>query len=284
MNKDPRIRDVWQKRSFKSLLSTSQRDAVVIVGYSDDEGVRNNNGRAGAKFGPERILHYLGKLVLHSPQPKIFVLSDSIPKVSLKKRHEIAESRLYELFKRSYRVLTLGGGHDYAYPDASAFFRSTSSKVLNIDAHLDVREVAKAINSGTAFRRFSERFGGRHIIQWGLQAQCNSSENIRWAKDQKMKCLSYLKPWPKLSPATGLSICLDAFAGIRGVSAPSFIGPSPSVGIEIVRYYSKQTRWAGIYESAPKLDPLTEDSARLGALLAYHFIYRGRIDEGNFFQ
>jgi formiminoglutamase len=282
MNQDLRLRDVWQSRSLRQLLSRVEQDAIVITPYSDDEGVRNNKGRPGARLGPERIIHYLGRLVVHPPQPRVFILTDKIPRRSLAERHEIAETRFFQLIQKSYRIVSLGGGHDYAYPDASAFFRKTKNRILNVDAHLDVREQTSKINSGTAFRRFSERFGGRYIIQWGLQVHCNSRQHLQWAKSKKMKCLSYRQPWPKSKEALGLSICLDAFQGIRGVSAPSLLGPLPEVGLDIVRYYANRSRWLGIYESAPKLDPVTEDSARLGALLAYHFIMRGKLYQGEF--
>ena len=74
---------------------------------------------------------------------------------------------------------------------------------------------------------------------------------------------------PQIEGKVGLSIDLDAFEGIRGVSAPAMVGLKTTQGLHAVDHYSAHAPWLGIYECAPKYDPVNEDSARFGALLIF---------------
>ena len=272
---DLRLEDHWKTLSLKSLLSQSQPEGVVIISYPDDQGIRLNNGRPGAKDGPKRILFYLGRLVYQgSRTPKIFILKENLRSSSLAKRHEEAEIRMKALLKKGYRVLTLGGGHDYGYPDAAAYAEIIRGSVLNMDAHLDVRPVIKnKFNSGTPFYRFVERFGGYTLIEWGIQDQCNAIAHKEYAKNKGVRIYDEESPCPNISGLVGLSVCLDAFQGIRGVSAPVMTGLSIREGLKAAKALSTRSHWMGIYECAPRYDPLHEDSARLGANFAYRFIH-----------
>jgi formiminoglutamase len=271
---DPRLSNHWKTCAANELKRASSRRDIVILSHADDEGVRLNNGRPGAVEGPERILHFLGRMVSQSKSPSIFVLSDRKTHLRLSERHEASEQIATKIFSLGYRLITLGGGHDYGFPDAAAFLKCGGSKVLNIDAHMDVRPVIDdKLNSGTAFSRLIERFGGRCLVEWGIQSQTNAESQIQWALKQGTKIFSFEKPLPKISGKVGLSVCLDAFAGIRGVSAPQFLGLSPVHGLQAIRRYGKRSSWLGLYESAPSLDPQTQDSARLAAAFAYHFIH-----------
>lgn len=271
---DPRLSSSWKTCAANELKRSSSRRDLVILSHADDEGVRLNNGRPGASEGPERILHFLGRMVLQTKSPQIFVLSDRKTHLRLSERHEAAEQIASKVLSMGYRLITLGGGHDYGFPDASAFLKTGGSKVLNIDAHMDVRPVLDdKLNSGTAFSRLIERFSGRCLVEWGIQYQTNSESQLHWAQKQGTKVFSFEKPLPRLSGSVGLSICLDAFAGIRGVSAPQFLGLDPMQGLQAIRRYGKRSSWLGLYECSPSLDPQTHDSARLAAALAYHFIH-----------
>jgi formiminoglutamase len=272
---DPRLEDQWKVTSLKSALSNPTADGIAILSYADDEGIRLNHGRPGAKDGPSRILFYLGRLVHQRGRtPKIFVIKDKLKSSSLAKRHEEAEKRVQALLKKGYRVVTLGGGHDYGYPDAAAYAEVIRGSILNIDAHLDLRPVvSKKLNSGTPFFRFVERFGGYNLIEWGIQDQCNASAHKDYAKTHGVRIYNEDSPCPTISGLVGISVCLDAFQGIRGVSAPAMVGLSAKEGLKAVAALSPRSHWVGIYECAPKYDPINEDSARLGALFAYRFIH-----------
>lgn len=274
---DPRIKDRWSEISLTELPAWASKGSHVIVSYPDDEGVQLNRGRVGAQDGPDRILHYFGRFVWpESKNVQIFVLKDRLRDPSLGERHERAEAQLKNIFERNFKVITLGGGHDYGYPDAAAYYQAFKGKILNIDAHLDVRPVLRSeFNSGTAFSRFSERFSGRPLIAYGIQKQCNASVHLAYAKKKGIKVVPLGKPLPKITGKIGLSICLDAFQGIRGVSAPAVVGLDPREGMRIVENLSSKSMWMGLYECAPRYDPEHEDSARLGALAIHRFIFGG---------
>jgi len=273
-SQDPRLEECWRWASSADLSSPKTKKSVAILSYPDDEGVRLNNGRPGASEGPARILYYLGRMIKQSKTPEIIVLGNRFPQLRLSERHEAAEENLHLVFKKGYRAISLGGGHDYGFPDAAAFYRSFKCKILNIDAHMDVRPVVdQKLNSGTAFWRFAEKYKGSSLISWGLQEHCNAESQKDWARSKKIKLLSYTQAMPKIPGRVGLSICLDAFAGIRGVSAPSVLGLSPEQGAKVIASFGKRSPWLGLYESAPRYDPQTEDSARLAAILAYRFIH-----------
>jgi len=272
--KDPRLADIWSVCSLKKWRSSTTQD-VVILSYPDDEGVRWNKGRPGANQGPKRILYYLGRLVHRAAfLGTVKVIQDFPKKLSLAKRHDWAHEQVHKFLSEGVRVITLGGGHDYGYPDARAYKQVSGGRVINVDAHLDMRPmIPKKINSGTAFRRFLDEFSGDDLVTWGTQPQANPDEMLAYAQSKTTKIFSYRDPMPKLEGPVGLSICLDAFVGIRGVSAPAIMGLSTEQAAECVEFYRSRSRWLGLYESAPKYDPLNEDSARLAAILAHRFIY-----------
>src|SRR5665213_2317879 len=120
LRSDPRLADHWIKMEWKSVekqaaFSKSSKQ-IAILTYPDDEGVRHNNGRAGAAEGAERILHFLGRMVYRGKEtPPILIISDALNAPYLEKRHEDAEKRLLHLLKLNCRVITLGGGHDYGF-------------------------------------------------------------------------------------------------------------------------------------------------------------------------
>jgi len=272
--KDPRLADTWKVTSSKKWRAVGAQE-VVILSYPDDEGVRWNKGRPGAMAGPKRILFYLGRLVHRlNFSGTISIINDFPSKASLEKRHEWAYQQAHKFLSAGVRLITLGGGHDYGYPDARAYKQVQGGRVINVDAHLDMRPVVpKKINSGTAFRRFLDEFAGEDLITWGVQSQANADEMIAYASSKTSKVYSYRDPMPKLPGKMGLSICLDAFTGIRGVSAPAMVGLTTEQAADCVEFYRHQSSWLGLYECAPKYDPLNEDSARLAALLAHRFIY-----------
>jgi len=282
-----RYTDILEPIDLESLEEKASSYDFLILSYPDDEGVRNNHGRPGANRGPERILHFLSRLNLHLVKtPKIMTSVLSPRGLSLEKRHERAEKILQKIFQnKNLSVITLGGGHDYGYPDSAAYYECYQGEILNIDAHLDVREMVDGqINSGTPFYRFAERFGGEPLVEWGINFHANSQRLFEYAKKKKIRVFSYEQEIPQLSGSIGLSICLDAFQNIRAVSAPSFSGLQPGSGLQAIRTYAKDAPWLGVYECAPDLDPHSEDSARLAAAFISEYIhYRRGFDASDLF-
>lgn len=281
--KDPRIETLFHRVNAQD-WKRGVGEEVVISSYPDDEGVRNNHGRAGAKDGPTRILYYLSRMVLRkNSSMRISVVTGFPSRKKILQRYDWAHQFSSRVLKSGARLLTLGGGHDYGYPDAKAYREQIQGSIINIDAHLDMRPFdAKKPNSGTAFRRYLDEFGGEHFWTWGAQVQCNADEMIEFAKVKKSKILSWKQAAPSLAGSVGVSVCLDAIEGIRGVSAPALIGLAPKDVFDFLIQHRERMKWLGLYECAPKLDRGTEDSARLAALLAYRYIC-GEAHEGRLF-
>ncbi|MFN9066250.1 MAG: arginase family protein, partial [Bdellovibrionales bacterium] len=142
---DPRLNE------FK--LTTSDAAKVIMVGYPDDEGIRLNNGRPGASQAPDEIRKILFKMTpgFENSHPAFLFDAGNIDlDQPLEKRHELAQQKAYDSYQASKFHLTLGGGHDYGFPDAAAFvefFKKSKKKpvVINFDAHFDVRPLDKGL-------------------------------------------------------------------------------------------------------------------------------------------
>jgi len=152
----------------KSFEVPIKEDSFVVLGYPDDEGIKNNSGRIGASQAPDVIRKYLYKMTPHflkeDVQPVIYDHGNLKIEGSLFERHEFAATTVENLLEKS-KVISFGGGHDYGYPDGKAFlhkYREHNPLVINFDAHLDVRPLAVGstakISSGTPFFRLLSEF------------------------------------------------------------------------------------------------------------------------------
>jgi formiminoglutamase len=117
-------------------------------------------------------------------------------------------------------VLSLGGGHDWAYPDGMAFINwakehlapTTKNPVkpliVNFDAHLDLRPIPNgAVHSGNPFRKLIlETPLPFDLLEVGIQDHCNAKAHMKFAQDHAVSVL-------KLEDCTKLEFldCLQAF-------------------------------------------------------------------------
>ena len=183
---DPRLGDFTRKLSFSELLSEDpdQIDAVII-GYPDDDGIKANGGRPGAALGPSSIRKNFYKMT-----PSLFAEKNSkisivdigdlslVPGENLATRHLRAQTIVSKLLNLGFHICTLGGGHDYGFPDFSAFSATNISNkirpiILNFDAHLDVRSFTDQAHSGNPFFQLLEKYGGQiDFYEFGIQDWC----------------------------------------------------------------------------------------------------------------
>ncbi len=202
------------------------------------------------------------------------------------------------LRSKGARLITLGGGHDWAYPDFVDLAQSLAprkSRVINIDAHLDVRpdpaDETRKGHSGTPFRRILSLQSQKvpEVMAVGLQETCNAKAHIDWAQSRHVTML-FLDEIPETperrwtfvvdrlllkdpNVAYGLSIDLDAFPQFLspGVSAPQSLGLDPSLVYKMIRELSPQLEHLGVYEYNPTFD-LDARSARLAAQFIYTYL------------
>jgi len=288
---------------FELFCSSLKSGDFCILGYPDDRGVERNGGRTGALLGPEIIRKHLYKMTpsySRKEWPRVVDLGDLRSwSHDLPLAHEEARKCIAKIRKQGAKIISLGGGHDWAFPDFVDFAKNSASKqkkIINIDAHLDMRPLPKdekrGWQSGTPVCRINEENAQTSELSFatvGLQKHCNSQDHIEWAHSRRVTTM-FLEDMPhnsadawnlvldrlelkQSSSEIGLSIDLDAFAQnvAPGVSAPQVFGLSPSLVSKFLSNYRDQISQLGIYEYNPNYDR-DEQTARLAALLVYKYI------------
>ena len=164
------------------------RASTVVLGCPQDEGVRRNRGREGAREGPTEVRRALYKLTSFGIQDEeLFDLGDLRIAETLEETHKLQHAVVTQLLKDRKRVVVIGGGNDISYPDCSALIDLFPDAVaLNIDAHFDVRD-DKESNSGTAYRQLLEN-GGLNPLRFfeiGYQRAVNSEIYLAYLEDTR---------------------------------------------------------------------------------------------------
>lgn len=96
----------------------------------------------------------------------------NIQNIPLLDRHKRARECVRQLNENSKKWISLGGGHDYGYSDASAFLDvyKNEALVINIDSHLDVRPMTEDPIRELLFleclKSFRKRF---HFLKLGFK-------------------------------------------------------------------------------------------------------------------
>src|SRR5882724_4090090 len=79
---DPRRGEV-----AKPITSFDVAPGIVVGGYPDDEGIKNNSGRPGANNGPESIRRFLYRMAQTDSRP-LYDFGDLLIHAPLPVRHE----------------------------------------------------------------------------------------------------------------------------------------------------------------------------------------------------
>lgn len=274
---DPRLGDFTKPLTKDSDLS----DSTVILGYPDDEGIGNNFGRVGAREAPKKIREYFYKMTPHllrDQDPKLYDLGDLSIEGSLFDRHQNVKESLKNILPTVRKTITLGGGHDYGYPDGAAFlevFKDQKPLVINFDAHLDVRPFKDKITSGTPFYRLLTDYSDFDFLEIGIQSQCNSRHHLEWAKSkdvyvltfdeilysgqsQAIKILEFLEPFMLKNRACFISLDIDGFSNAYapGCSQSFATGFDPENFFKVFKILNERldVKLLGIYEVSPPHD------------------------------
>lgn len=300
---DIRLGDLFKPATANELNTP---DVFCILGYPDDEGIKLNNGRPGSAFAPATIRQYLYKMTPSFIQSKYYDIGDLNIVSDLGTRHQIAQETIQNLQTKKIKTICLGGGHDYAYSDASgflkAFLNSQSDQiqkpvVLNFDAHLDVRPTQNGFNSGTPFFRLLNEFENQfEFAEIGIQPQCNSIKHRDWALHKKTHIfnlkdilrndgLSSLFKHPlfsKITKSTPVFISFDIDC-LTSTEAPG-CSQSWVTGLkteDFLKFFSmlskvSDVRGLGIYEVSPPLD-FNEQTSKTAALIAYNYLFQSSL-------
>lgn len=282
--------------NFVSTDSSVKADCFIHA-YPDDEAIQNGGGRVGAKDGPDRIRHWLYRMtpsLLNSQQTSLVDQGNINTAISLDQRHQAARKKVSETVKKS-RLVTLGGGHDYGFPDGAGFmdvFKNEKPLIINFDAHFDVRPPKEKLSSGTPFYRLFEEFKSFDFIEIGIQSQCNAKKHYDWLKERDAKIV-FLDLFAEsgqnlidytLSVTDGLllkrrptflSLDMDVFSWpyAVGTSQSWPIGLSPEHFYPLYLWILKRldVKLLGVYETAPSLEN-HDGTAKLAAQLIHRFL------------
>jgi len=267
----------------------------VLAGYPDDEGIKNNGGRVGASIAPDAIRKFLYRMV--ATEPPLYDLGNLQSREALSKRHEMGREFASAALKKNHRWIGLGGGHDYGYADGAGFldWSKTQNKkpvIINFDAHLDVRQPSRDINSGTPFYGLSELGLEYDFVQIGIQRQCNSEAHLQWSLDKKHTIISLEDYWAShvslpefVAKRLGdimlhrgpcfISVDIDAFAWPYAIGSsqswPTGLEPKefwPCYSMLLKRF---DVRALGVYETSPPLD-FDFGTSKLASLIVDTFL------------
>lgn len=276
----------------------------IILGVSEDIGIRANLGRAGAQFTFEKTLPtllsiqankyfdaknalLLGNILFDEEYKDISTLDvDSLRKLCERVDDIVYEVSL-EVFKTNKRLIVIGGGHNNSYPLLKALSSSLQKPVncINVDAHTDYR-IIEGRHSGNGFRYAkNEGYLKRYGI-FGLHENYNSDnvlKEIDSDKDIQYICFEDVevrKRYPidlalnslinfLLSDECGFEIDLDAIAHVPS-SAMSATGFSLNDARAIVHQVSAllNTKYLHITEGSIGLAE-KNDSYLLQKTIAY---------------
>ena len=299
--KDPRLGDTTQSTTYDKLLQVAEK-GIVIAGYPDDEGIQLNGGRPGAKDAPDSIRKHFYKMTpsaLASDLPlNLYDIGNLETNSPLEQRQESIQKLCTPLLEK-HQWISLGGGHDYAFPDGASFLNSQKSSssikplIINIDAHLDVRPDHAGISSGTPFYKLLNSNEDFDFAEIGIQLQCNSREHLEWATQKgakilsweeinlsglapEIKVLQFLEPLITRYRPTFLSIDIDGFSSSFAMGC-SQSWPSGFTADSFYRLLNTlknrlDIRVLGIYEVSPPLDS-DDRTSKLAAQIMHQFIF-----------
>ena len=253
------------------LTEASEFDAV-LVGEPYDGGVIS---RPGAADGPSAIRESLSEAKTHhfdsGPATRIADLgdvdisADSIGAVQNEIRDVTKEVHALEGVP-----VFLGGGNSCTVPNVAPLLEDATVGVLNLDAHLDVREPHDGPTSGTPYRQLYERgldgyacIGARHFetstkyheyVRKNGGTVVTAEEVAMDIGDAVDRAFEALEDVDCLYCSVDIDV-LDAVYG--GSSAPTPGGLLPRELFQLVRHVADDERVAGfeVVECAPTLDP-----------------------------
>lgn len=281
-------------------ISAAKNNTYGILGYSCDEGVRRNYGRAGASDAPDVIRHELAKMPTHLQQPTTLLDLGSIECLNgdMESAQSFLAEKVHKLLSLKIFPILLGGGHDIAYGHYcginSYLGNNRTLGIINFDAHFDLRPNTAGNNSGTPFFQIAQDCNASDIpmnyMCLGIREDANDSSLFEKARELgvvytkaehftmhrvdmvKNEINAFIAKVDYLY----LTIDLDGFSSAYapGVSAASPMGFAPDIAMEAIRtiVQSKKLISMDIAEMNPAYDN-DNQTAKLAASLI-HFVLK----------
>ena len=292
-----------QVQPYSEDISRAGLGGVALLGFASDAGVQRNQGRSGARDGPDAVRKALSNFAWHLDRP----LYDAGNVVCLNNELEEAQDQLAQqvtgLLSAHQRPLLVGGGHEIAFGSFKGWLSHVQQcgdpsdmGVINFDAHFDLRDQQKA-SSGTPFMQIAQLMAQRelpfHYLCLGVSETSNTQALFKTADTLGVQyCYDWQMRWPnweaiktKLSAFAAahrhlyVTIDLDVFpnAVAPGVSAPAAGGVElamvESVLLELNKMCMAGTTQVEMFEVA-ELNPHCDEALKTSRLAA-RLIYLG---------
>lgn len=281
-------------------IDQQDRPGVALLGICCDEGVRRNQGRPGARLGPNAIRHALGSQAWHLHRPLYDAGNLHCDGRHLEQLAEEQATQVQTLLAQGHFPLILGGGHEIAYGNWQGLHRFAAGRlegpigILNFDAHFDLRRDERP-SSGTPFRQIAEQCAaeGREFRYacLGVSETANTAALFARADALGVRYLldDQLDPWDLcdvhaliddfIAPLAALYLTVDLdvlpAAEMPGVSAPAPRGVPLAVLEALIdrvrRQAGQRLRLADLAEYNPEKD-IDGRGARVAARLCHRLL------------
>ncbi len=280
-------------------LSATSKQTLAFLGFCCDEGIRRNQGRLGAKQGPEHLRKALANLCIDQNISQ-FDLVDVGDIICNDENLEGAQKDLSVVVEKLLRLkmtpIVLGGGHETAWGHFLGLAPYAKDLlVINFDAHYDLRPLIDGQwgSSGTPFTQMAQFCAENkrkfNYLCIGIQKGSNTLALQNRALESNTKTISVetlhiqnlsktqalLKKAMASHKAIYLSVCLDVFAQAYapGVSAPQALGVNPWQIVPLLQNIaaSGKVMALDIVELSPPFDR-DEQTAKLAANLLHSIL------------
>jgi formiminoglutamase len=283
----------FQKIEFINSIEqlSAIKKSTVFLGFASDAGVIRNQGRAGAKFGPDQIKTYLAKLPCHRAGPYIDLGSVVCEGDHLESAQAQFATLINFCHQNGHNTVALGGGHEIAWAHYQGLTpHYPKLGIINFDAHFDLRPYTSGQpgTSGTPFSQIAAYCEEKKLpfdyCCIGIQQFGNTATLFQRADELKVKYLTaeeliqqslawqlaFIDDFMLNLDYIYLSLCLDVFSECfaPGVSAPQPLGLTPWQTIPLLKYIIQSGKVVSldIAELSPPLDQ-EQKTARLAALI-----------------
>ncbi|MEH6472364.1 MAG: formimidoylglutamase [Halopseudomonas sp.] len=281
-----------------------QQNSLALVGFCSDEGVRRNQGRIGARNGPDPLRRALANLPWPTNRPAYDAGNIICQANALEQAQQELADQVSECLQHSTLTTVLGGGHEMAYGSWLGMMQHYSGQhdstqpssqmprigIVNFDAHFDLRLDSSGASSGTPFYQIAQQcqqqklpfryccLGISEVANTTALFQRADALGVSYRRDADMaisqlaETLQQLQRFIDSCDALYLTIDLDVLpASIApGVSAPAPRG----VGLDVLEPMiqmitaSGKLKLADIAEYNPEFD-IDNWTARVAARLFY---------------
>lgn len=275
--------------------SVPMHTRLAVIGFASDAGVVRNQGRPGAKMGPNAIRQTLATMAIPPTlkQQKLIDVGNIIcPGDELEAAQQALATCIDRLRAENILPLVLGGGHETAWGHYLGFKNHIDKNlsIINFDAHYDLRPLLDADkgSSGTPFLQIAKHCqSDQKPFQYtclGIQQAANTQSLFETAEALHVQSfyadeIEFTTTRDALNRTIYeadqiyLSICMDVFAMsvVPGVSAPQPLGILPHQMLPLYRSIldSGKVTALDIVELAPCFDQ-DHRSTKLAAALLWH--------------